>query len=349
MFGRLPSPFPLFVAVMTTLPRVTVVIPLLNEQPSLRPLHEAIVRSLSGAVAEGLASDFEILFVDDGSKDGSWQAIEELSREHANTRGIRLRRNFGKAAALATGFETVTTELIITMDADLQDDPKEIPRFLEQIRSGFDVVSGWKQVRNDPWHKTMPSAVFNFLVSKLTGVVLHDHNCGFKAYRREIFDEVKLYGEMHRFVPVLAAARGWKVTEIVVEHHARPFGYSKYGVSRIIKGFLDLLTIYFLTGFAQRPLHLIGSAGLLCFSVGALGLGYLTVAWIVTRLFEGLDAVHLHEKALFYYCIVAVLLGAQWLAAGLLAELITSIARRQVPPASIAQTTGGLASTTSSD
>lgn len=335
----LPLRRTLFVAMKTTLPRVTVVVPLLNEQPSLKPLHEAIVKSLTGATEAGLVHDFEVLFVDDGSNDGSWQMIEGLSREHANTRGIRLRRNFGKAAALATGFETVTSDLVITMDADLQDDPKEIPRFLEQIGNGFDVVSGWKQVRNDPWHKTMPSAVFNFLVSRLTGVVLHDHNCGFKAYRREIFDEVKLYGEMHRFVPVLAAARGWKVTEMVVEHHARPFGHSKYGVSRIIKGFLDLLTIYFLTGFAQRPLHLIGSAGLLCFSVGALGLIYLTVAWIVTRLFDGLDPVHLHEKAFFYYCIVAVLLGAQWLAAGLLAELITSIARRQVPPASIAQTT----------
>jgi glycosyltransferase involved in cell wall biosynthesis len=333
---------------MSPAPRLAVVIPLLNEQPSLRPLHEAIVQSLSGVLASGLIDGFEIVFVDDGSSDGSWEMIDTLSRQDANTRGIRLRRNFGKAAALATGFETVTADLIITMDADLQDDPKEIPRFLEQMRSGFDVVSGWKQVRNDPWHKTMPSAVFNFLVSKLTGVVLHDHNCGFKAYRREIFNEVKLYGEMHRFVPVLAAARGWRVTEMVVEHHARPFGHSKYGVSRIIKGFLDLLTIYFLTGFAQRPLHLIGSAGLFCFSVGAVGLIYLTSAWIITRLFSGLDPIHLHEKALFYYCIVAVLLGAQSLAAGLLAELITSIARRQVPPASVAQTTDSPSSTRSS-
>lgn len=328
---------------MSVAPSVAIVIPLLNEQPSLRPLHQGILAALAVAQSAGVAGEFEIIFIDDGSTDGSWATISELAAEYPHTHGIRLRRNFGKAAALATGFDAADTELVITMDADLQDDPKEIPRFLEQIRQGYDVVSGWKQVRNDPWHKTLPSAVFNFLVSKLTGVVLHDHNCGFKAYRREIFNEVKLYGELHRFVPVLAAARGWTVGEIVVEHHARPFGHSKYGVSRIIKGFLDLLTIYFLTGFAQRPLHLIGSAGLLCFAAGAVGMIYLTIARIWTWSVAGLEPLHLHQTAVFYYCITAVLLGAQWLVAGLLAELITSIARRQVPPASIAQTTTSLA------
>jgi len=324
---------------MVATPSVTVVVPLLNEAQSLEPLHRGIVESLQRAQAAGLVAWYRILFVDDGSTDDSWAIISRLSSAHSNTSGIRLRRNFGKAAALATGFDCVDSDWIITMDADLQDDPKEIPRFIEAMQQGADVVSGWKQIRNDPWHKTMPSAVFNFLVSKLTGVVLHDHNCGFKTYRREIFDEVKLYGEMHRFVPVLAAARGWRVSEIVVEHHARPYGHSKYGVSRIIKGFLDLLTIYFLTGFAQRPLHLIGSAGMLCFSVGTMGLAYLTAAWVWTRVFDEFEMIHLHEKASFYYCITAILLGAQWLAAGLLAELLTSIARRQVPPASVAEAT----------
>lgn len=319
---------------------VSVVVPLLNERLSLAPLHHGIVESMQRGIAAGLVSDYRILFVDDGSTDGSWEAIGELVAAHPKTGGIRLRRNFGKAAALATGFDAVKTDLVITMDADLQDDPKEISRFLEQMCQGSDVVSGWKQIRNDPWHKTIPSAVFNFLVSKLTGVVLHDHNCGFKAYRREIFDEVKLYGELHRFVPVLAAARGWKVSEIAVEHHARPFGRSKYGVSRLVKGFLDLLTIYFLTGFAQRPLHLIGSAGLVCFLFGTIGLTYLSAAWVWTRTFEGWEKLHLHQTAIFYYCITAVLLGAQWLAAGLVAELVTSIARREVPPASIAEIAG---------
>lgn len=324
---------------MTVLPTVTVVVPLLNEQPSLRPLHDAILQAFTTPAAERLVAGFEILFVDDGSRDGSWTEIVSLAAEHPATRGIRLRRNFGKAAALATGFETVTTDWIITMDADLQDDPKEIPRFLALMDQGSDVVSGWKQVRNDPWHKTLPSAVFNFLVSRLTGVVLHDHNCGFKSYRREIFDEVKLYGEMHRFVPVLAAAKGWRVSEIVVEHHARPFGHSKYGVTRIFKGFLDLLTIYFLTGFAQRPLHLIGGAGLLFFGIGAVGLSYLSAAWVLTRLVDGWETMHLHERALFNFCSTSLLLGTQLLATGLLAELITSVSRRQVPPASVAETT----------
>jgi glycosyltransferase involved in cell wall biosynthesis len=330
---------PLTDALMPAPPSVAVVIPLLNEQPSISVLHQRILDAMEVARAQNAVSDFQIIFIDDGSTDGSWDTIGSLAEMHPSTSGIRFRRNFGKAAALAVGFEAATTDLVITMDADLQDDPKEIPRFLAQIREGFDVVSGWKQVRNDPWHKTMPSAVFNTLVSRLTGVKLHDHNCGFKAYRREIFDEVKLYGELHRFVPVLAASRGWKVGEIVVEHHARPFGHSKYGVSRIVKGFLDLLTIYFLTGFAQRPLHLIGSAGLICFAVGGFGLTYLSAAWVWTRSLAGYEPLHLHQTAIFYYCITAVLLGAQWLAAGLLAELLTSIARRQVPPASIAQTT----------
>jgi glycosyltransferase involved in cell wall biosynthesis len=324
---------------MPSAPSVAIIIPLLNEQPSLTPLHEGIVAVMQLAQARGAVGEYQIIFIDDGSTDGSWQTIGSLADQHGSTRGIRLRRNFGKAAALAAGFEAADTELVLTMDADLQDDPQEIPRFLEQIELGFDVVSGWKQVRNDPWHKTMPSAVFNFLVSKLTGVVLNDHNCGFKAYRREIFDEVKLYGELHRFVPVLAASRGWRVGEITVQHHARPYGHSKYGVSRIMKGFLDLLTIYFLTAFAQRPLHLIGSAGMLCFALGGFGLTYLTAAWVWTRMLPGHQPMELHQRAVFYYCITAVLLGAQLLAAGLLAELITAIARLQVPPASIAQTT----------
>ncbi len=311
-------------------PILSLVIPLWNEKDSLRELHDAIAKATDEA--------YEIIFVDDGSTDGSWQVVKQLTAEHSNTHGIRFRRNFGKAAALAAGFEAARGKIIITMDADLQDDPREIPRFLEKLQAGFDVVSGWKRVRNDPWHKTIPSRVFNQMVSRLTGVVLHDHNCGFKAYRREIFDEVKLYGELHRFVPVLAAARGWKIGEIEVLHHARPHGKSKYGWSRLPKGFLDLLTIYFLTVFSQRPLHLIGSVGLAAFLFGGGGLAILTFRRLTWHWF-GNEPLHLHNTAVFYYCITSILLGTQLLVAGLLAELITSIDRRTKRPGSIAETT----------
>lgn len=316
---------------------VSIIVPLLNEQPTLVELHQRIIDVLDQLPADH-GQNHEIVFVDDGSTDGSWSQISQLAKQDPCVCGIRFRRNFGKAAALAAGFDAAKCDVVITMDADLQDDPKEIPRFLSKMSEGFDVVSGWKQVRHDPWHKTIPSAVFNRLVSWLTGVKLHDHNCGFKAYRREIFDEVKLYGELHRFVPVLAAARGWKVGEIVVEHHARKQGRSKYGLTRIPKGFLDLLTIYFLTSFSHRPLHLIGSAGLMSFSVGGLGLLWLTLRKIYALLFLPVPQhVHLHQSALFYFCITALLLGAQFMLAGLLAELITAVARRTRTPSSIAE------------
>jgi glycosyltransferase involved in cell wall biosynthesis len=314
---------------------LTVVVPVLDEQDSLRQLRERIAEV---ATENGL--EIEVVFVDDGSRDDSWRIEKELSETVAGTRAIRLRRNFGKAAALAAGFAAVNHPIVITMDADLQDDPKEIPRFLAAMDQGLDVVSGWKQVRHDPWHKTLPSRVFNAMVGRLTGVKIHDHNCGFKAYRREIFDEVKLYGELHRFVPVLAAARGWKVGEIVVEHHARPFGKSKYGAGRLIKGFLDLMTIYFITGYAQRPLHLMGTVGLVSFLGGLCGLTYLSIAWCVTRLVERFEVLHLHEKAIFYYCILAILFGAQLVVAGLLAEMLAAVVRPSNKPYSIAEKAG---------
>ncbi len=317
---------------------VSIIVPLLNEEPTLGELHRQVMAVLDQLPAAEDQEKHELIFVDDGSNDGSWNTICRLAQADPAVRGIRFRRNFGKAAALAAGFEAARCPVVITMDADLQDDPKEIPRFLAKMQEGFDVVSGWKQVRHDPWHKTIPSAVFNRLVSWLTSVKLHDHNCGFKAYRREIFEEVKLYGELHRFVPVLAAARGWKVAEIVVEHHARKQGRSKYGLSRIPKGFLDLLTIYFLTSFSHRPLHLIGSAGLMSFSVGGLGLLWLTLRKIYALLFLAPEQhVHLHQSALFYFCITALLLGAQFMLAGLLAELITAVARRTREPSSVAE------------
>jgi dolichol-phosphate mannosyltransferase len=309
---------------------------MMDESATVQKLHSQIE-----TVCRDHSIDFQIVFIDDGSSDHTWQIVQKLSDENVTTVGLRFRRNFGKAAALAAGFEAATGEIVITMDADLQDDPSEIPRFLEKLDEGFDVVSGWKRVRHDPWHKVLPSRVFNWLVSRTTGVNLHDHNCGFKAYRREIFDQVKLYGEHHRFVPVLAASHGWKVSEIEVEHHAREFGHSKYGVSRLIKGFLDLLTVYFLTSFGRRPLHLVGSIGLGCFAMGGLGILYLTFMRIITHLNQDpLDDVELHKRAVFYYCILAVLLGAQLLLSGLVAELIVALTRQSNPPTfSIAERT----------
>ena len=256
---------------------LSIVIPVYNEDESLQLLHAEL-----DAVASQHGYALDIIMVDDGSTDGSWREIQRLSDADPRVRGLRFRRNFGKAAALSAGFELARGELVFTLDADLQDDPKEIPRFLEKMESDLDVVSGWKQVRHDPWHKVGPSRVFNWMVSRLTGVALHDHNCGFKCYRREIFDEVRLYGELHRFVPVLAAARGYRVGEIVVEHRQRQHGRSKYGVTRILKGFLDLLTVKFLTGFGQRPQHVLGTVGMLFFFLGGMGMLLLLLARVLT-------------------------------------------------------------------
>ncbi len=298
---------------------LTFVIPVYNEVESLRALHKELCD-----VAEQHQYEFEIMLIDDGSKDGSWDLIKQLAAEDARVRGIRFRRNFGKAAALSAGFEAAQGEFVFTLDADLQDDPHEIPKFLEEMNKGFDVISGWKQVRHDPWHKVGPSRVFNWLVGQLTGVKLHDHNCGFKCYRREVLEEVRIYGELHRFVPVLAAAKGWEVSEVVINHRPRKFGYSKYGVSRIVKGFLDLLTVYFLTGFKERPQHLLGTLGILSFFIGSGGLLYLAIWWIVDKLFPDLDLEDLHNRPAVIYSMGALLLGAQLISMGFLAELITA-------------------------
>lgn len=318
---------------------LSIVIPVYNEQASLGEL----VQRIAG-VAHQHQYAVEILLVDDGSNDGSWARIAELARQlnpnaDVVVRGLKLRRNFGKAAALAAGFDQARGDRLITMDADLQDDPDEIPALLSKIDEGFDVVTGWKQVRHDPWHKVGPSRIFNRMISTLTGVHLHDHNCGLKAYRREVLDEVKLYGEMHRFVPVLAAARGFRVAEIPVRHRPRIHGVSKYGFERFIKGLLDLFTVYFLTGFRNRPQHLLGSLGLAALAFGALGLSVLTLLWALSRLSDAWPDVHLHERAIFYYCIVALLLGIQLLSVGFIAEMITAQNRPHTRPYSLAETT----------
>ncbi len=314
---------------------LSIVIPVFDEEESI----ETLLRELD-AVATAEGYELDVILVDDGSTDGSWAVIERLAAGDSRVRGVRFRRNFGKAAALSAGFARARGELVMTLDADLQDDPREIPRFLAEMDKGHDVVSGWKEVRHDPWHKVFPSRVFNWMVSRLTGVKLHDHNCGFKCYRREIFDEVRLYGELHRFVPALAAARGYRVGEIVVHHRAREFGRSKYGISRFVKGFLDLLTVKFLTGFGQRPQHLLGSLGLGCFFLGMLGLLYLAGLWTISRMLPGMEDVELHNRfPAVIYSVALLLLGGQLMSIGFVAELVIAYHDPDIKAYSIAEQT----------
>lgn len=307
------------------------VIPVFNEQDSIAELSREIF-----AVMEDNGYEFEIVLVDDGSTDGSWNVMKELAAGDGRIQCVRFRRNFGKAAALRAGANVSSGELIVTMDADLQDDPSEVPKLVEKLGDDFDLVSGWKAVRHDPIGKRYPSKVFNWMVGWLTGVKLHDHNCGFKIYRREIFDDVKLYGEMHRFVPVLASARGYRVGEIPVNHRPRTHGVSKYGWSRLPKGFLDLLTVSFLTGYNQRPQHLLGMFGLLSFLLGAAGLIYMEIYWVLRMSFEAFaDWTPLHQRPLVIYSLGALLLGAQMLCMGFLAELIVARGQEDKEPYSI--------------
>lgn len=314
---------------------ITIVVPVLNESESLRELHRQLV-----ACAETNQYRLRIIFVDDGSTDDSWQVVSSLSAKDPNVFGIKFRRNFGKAAALTAGFDAAEDPLVATMDADLQDDPSELPLLLAKLEQGADVVSGWKIDRKDPWHKTMPSKVFNKLVGWLTGVSLHDHNCGFKLYRREVFDEIRIYGELHRFVPVLAAARGFKVAEVPVNHRARQHGYSKYGAMRILKGLLDIFTVKFITGFGQRPQHLLGATGLVAFLFGLILLGFLAVMWCASRLMPGMEPLHLHQTAALYYALGSFLIGGQFLSVGLLGEMVTAFLIRKADMYSIADYAG---------
>jgi len=313
---------------------LSIVIPVYNERESLETLFHELDN-----VAQQRGYELDIVFIDDGSTDGSWQEIRRLAERDSRVRGLRFRRNFGKAAALSAGFKNARGDLVMTLDADLQDDPREIPRFLAAMSEQLDVVSGWKQVRHDPWHKVIPSRIFNAMVSWLTGVRLHDHNCGMKCYRRDVLREVRLYGELHRFVPVLAAARGFAVGELTIAHRPRKFGYSKYGLRRFVKGFLDLLTVKFLTGFGQRPQHVLGALGLLSFAIGVAGLIYLTVYWVIAQLNPEWHWAPLHERPAVIYSMGAMLLGAQLMSIGFLAEMITAYQFREADTYSVAERT----------
>ena len=315
---------------------ISIVVPSLNEADNIGRLYEEL-----SAIAAENDYEFEFVLVDDGSTDGTWEEILSLAKDDARVRGFSLRKSFGKSAALSVGFEAARGDIVFTLDGDLQDNPKEIPRFLEKMEEGFDVVSGWKKVRHDPWHKVGPSRVFNWLVSRITGVKLHDHNCGFKCYRREVFNGLQLYGDLHRFIPVLAASQGWRIDEIVVDHRARTAGQSKYGITRIPKGLLDLFTVKFLIGYGKRPQHFLGVVGLLGFGTGSVGLFLLTSMWFLSRMFESWSVVHLHQRAIFYYSLASMLLGAQLMGMGFLAALLTASNSTQQPGYSLRATTDG--------
>lgn len=293
--------------------RVSIVIPVFEEHESLAILTERLLQ-----VAEdhdvGLA---ELIFVDDGSRDGSWPVLKELAAKHDLITAIRLRRNFGKATALNIGIEAAIGEIIVTMDADLQDDPAELPRLIDTMKNGYDLVSGWRARRNDPMSKTWPSWLYNRVTSWLSGIQLHDFNCGYKAYRREVFDSVDLYGEMHRYVPVLAHSLGFKVGEVPVAHHARRYGQSKYGFKRYLRGFLDLLTVLTITRYARTPGHFFGMIGMALLSLGIVTLTYLTGL----KLFAGAS---IGGRPMLLFGGLAVVVGVQIMLFGLLSEMINS-------------------------
>jgi glycosyltransferase involved in cell wall biosynthesis len=263
----------------------------------------------------GIGLPYEIIFIDDGSTDGTWRTMASLHAADSRVKALRHRRNFGKAEALANGFAIAQGEAIITMDGDLQDDPKELPRFIHALNSGSDLVSGWKKQRHDPLGKTFPSRIFNWTVRQVSGVPLHAFNCGFKAYRRDVAKNLRLYGELHRFTPVLAEADGFRISELAVAHHARTWGQSKYGWSRLVKGFLDLLTVTFLTHYRHRPMHLFGLPGLL-----AMGIGIVIGLWLsADKIFTG---AAIGQRPMLLLAVLLVVIGAQFFGLGLLGELL---------------------------
>jgi glycosyltransferase involved in cell wall biosynthesis len=290
---------------------LSVVVPVYNEERSVELLYDEVAAAL-----DPLDHEWEAVFVDDGSTDGSFAALTRLHARASNVRVVRLRRNFGKAAALAAGFAQASGDLIATLDADGQDDPAELPRLLAKLDEGYDLVSGWKVRRRDPWRRRFVSRIFNAVTGWISGVRLHDMNCGFKAYRAEVVRGLPLYGELHRFIPVLAHERGYRVTELAVNHRPREHGRSRYGIERYLRGFFDLITVTFMGRYRHRPLHLFGGLGLALGGIGFLICVYLTVLW-----FAGNAIGH---RPLLTLGVLLVVVGMQFLSLGLIGEMITT-------------------------
>jgi len=298
---------------MSTSTHISIVIPLYNEEESLAELHHQIT-----SVMEEMGENYEVIFIDDGSTDHSAQVIEKLHQQDERVKFIQFRRNYGKAAALAAGFAAATGEFVITMDADLQDDPQEIPKLIAKLEEGYDLVSGWKKERHDPFIKRNTSKIYNFFTSVFSGIRLHDFNCGLKAYRAEVVKTMHIYGELHRYLPVIAHRNGFRVTEIPVRHHARKYGKSKFGTARFVRGAFDLLTITFLTRYKKRPLHLFGLLGVLCF----LGGSVISIILAYQRLFMN---KYLSNRPLLFLGVLLIIIGIQFLSIGLLGEMITEL------------------------
>jgi len=289
---------------------ISIVIPVYNEAKNILPLYNAITNSLREI------KSYEILFINDGSRDHTGRTIEQVITGDPRVKLVNLRRNFGKADALSIGFKKADGDIIITMDGDMQDDPIEIPRFIAKINEGYDLVSGWKFKRHDPITKTIPSRMFNKLTAMTSGLKIHDFNCGFKAYRKELAKSLHIYGELHRYIPALAHWEGYKIAEIKVTHHKRMYGKSKYGITRLFKGFLDLLTIKYLNVYRTRPLHFFGILGLLCISLGLMSGFYLLWLWFGHK--------GIGSRPLLTLSILLSIIGMQFVSTGLIAEMITN-------------------------
>lgn len=297
---------------------LSLVIPLYNEAESLPELYERLASMLAGMDRRA-----EIVFVNDGSTDSSSAILEGLIDRDPRVRVIEFRRNYGKSAALAVGFQKARGDVVVTLDADLQDDPHEVPRLLEKLAEGYDLVSGWKKERHDPLLKRIASRVFNLVTGLLTGVRLHDINCGLKAYRREVTDSLLIYGQLHRFLPVLAQWEGFRIAELPVRHHPRKYGRTKFGASRFTSGLFDLITVMFLTRFTTRPLHLFGLAGLVSTIAGVAISGYLAYERL-------LHQRYLTNRPLLFLGILLIIVGVQFVSLGLIGEMITASRKSEI-------------------
>lgn len=294
--------------------QISIVIPLFNEEESLSPLWDWIQKTLSDKYT------YEVLFIDDGSKDDSWKVIEGLAKNNSKIRGIKFQRNYGKSAALQKGFEACQGDVVVTMDADLQDSPEEIPELYDMIvKEDYDLVSGWKKKRHDPLSKTIPTKLYNWAARRITGIYLHDFNCGLKAYKRSVVKSIELYGDMHRYVPALAKYAGFtNIGEKVVQHQARQFGVTKFGLNRFLNGPLDLITVAFMGKFGKKPMHFFGALGTLMFLIGFLLIFYLGI----DKLFIHQNARLLAERSEFYVSLIAMVIGVQFFMTGFISELI---------------------------